>query len=148
MSLKTQIQEDIKNAMRAKESDKLTTLRMLTAAIKQIEVDEQIEADETAIIAILTKMIKQRKDAAKIYHDANRSDMAQKEEAEIAILMVYMPQMMDETEVSNVIAAAIAQTDAKGMAQMGKVMGILKSQLSGKADMAMVSKLLKDALSQ
>ncbi len=147
MTLKAKIQEDIKQAMRAKDSTKLTTLRMITAAIKQIEVDQQIEVDEAMIISILTKMVKQRKDAAKIYHDANRNDMAEKEEAEITLLQEYLPKMLSDAEIDQAIQAAITQVGAEDMKQMGKVMGLLKNSLAGKADMSIVSKLLKDALS-
>ena len=146
MSLKTQLTEDMKTAMRAKDQVSLSTIRLINAAIKQFEVDERTEADDAKVISILTKMVKQRKDSAKIYTEAGRQDLADKENAEIEILNRYLPQMMSAEEIKTVVEAAIAETGASGMANMGKVMGVLKTRLAGKADMGEVSKVLKAAL--
>ena len=146
MSLKTQLTEDMKTAMRAKDQVSLSTIRLINAAIKQFEVDERTEADDAKVISILTKMVKQRKDSAKIYTEAGRQDLADKENAEIEILNCYLPQMMSAEEIKTVVEAAIAETGASGMADMGKVMGVLKTHLAGKADMGEVNKVLKTAL--
>lgn len=147
MSLKTQLTEDMKTAMRAKDQVSLSTIRLINAAIKQFEVDERTEADDAKVISILTKMVKQRKDSAKIYTEAGRQDLADKENAEIEILNRYLPQMMSAEEIQAAVAAAVAQTGASGMADMGKVMGVLKTSLAGKADMGEVNKILKAVLS-
>ena len=146
MSLKTQLTEDMKTAMRAKDQVSLSTIRLINAAIKQFEVDERTEADDAKVISILTKMVKQRKDSAKIYTEADRQDLADKENAEIEILNRYLPQMMSAEEIKTVVEAVIAETGASGMADMGKVMGVLKTRLAGKADMGEVNKVLKTAL--
>lgn len=146
MSLKTQLTEDMKTAMRAKDQVSLSTIRLINAAIKQFEVDERTEADDAKVISILTKMVKQRKDSAKIYTEAGRQDLADKENAEIEILNRYLPQMMSAEEIKTVVEAVIAETGASGMADMGKVMGVLKTRLAGKADMGEVNKILKAAL--
>ena len=146
MSLKTQLTEDMKTAMRAKDQVSLSTIRLINAAIKQFEVDERTQADDAKVIFILTKMVKQRKDSAKIYTEAGRQDLADKENAEIEILNRYLPQMMSAEEIKTVVEAAIAETGASGMADMGKVMGVLKTRLAGKADMGEVNKVLKAAL--
>ena len=146
MSLKTQLTEDMKTAMRAKDQVSLSTIRLINAAIKQFEVDERTEADDAKVISILTKMVKQRKDSAKIYTEAGRQDLADKENAEIEILNCYLPQMMSAEEIKTVVEAAITETGASGMADMGKVMGVLKTRLAGKADMGEVNKVLKAAL--
>ena len=146
MSLKTQLTEDMKTAMRAKDHVSLSTIRLINAAIKQFEVDERTEADDAKVISILTKMVKQRKDSAKIYTEAGRQDLADKENAEIEILNCYLPQMMSAEEIKTVVEAVIAETGASGMADMGKVMGVLKTRLAGKADMGEVNKILKAAL--
>ena len=147
MTLKAQLTEDMKTAMRAKDSTSLSTIRLVNAAIKQYEVDERNEADDARVVAILTKMIKQRKDSAQIYADAGRADLADKENAEIEVINRYLPQMMSAAEIEQAVAAAVAQTGAAGMADMGKVMGVLKTSLAGKADMGEVNKILKAALS-
>ena len=147
MTLKAQLTEDMKTAMRAKDSASLSTIRLVNAAIKQYEVDERNEADDARVVAILTKMIKQRKDSAQIYADAGRADLADKENAEIDVLNRYMPAMMSADEIQATVAAAIADSGAAGMADMGKVMGLLKTRLAGQADMAAVSQALKTALS-
>ncbi len=146
MTLKAQLTEDMKTAMKAKDQLSLSTIRLINAAIKQFEVDERVEADDAKVIAILTKMVKQRKDSAKIYADADRQDLADKENAEIEVLNRYLPQMMSAEEIAAVVTAAIAETGAAGMADMGKVMGVLKAKLAGKADMGEVNKVLKAAL--
>nr|WP_315039715.1 GatB/YqeY domain-containing protein [uncultured Neisseria sp.] len=146
MSLKTQLTEDMKTAMRAKDQVSLSTIRLINAAIKQFEVDERTEADDAKVISILTKMVKQRKDSAKIYIEAGRQDLADKENAEIEILNRYLPQMMSAEEIKTAVEAAVAETGASGMADMGKVMGLLKTRLAGKADMGEVNKVLKAAL--
>ena len=146
MSLKTQLTEDMKTAMRAKDQVSLSTIRLINAAIKQFEVDERTEADDAKVISILTKMVKQRKDSAKIYAEAGRQDLADKENAAIEILNRYLPQMMSAEEIKTVVEAAITETGASGMADMGKVMGVLKTRLAGKADMGEVNKVLKAAL--
>ncbi|MBF1288062.1 MAG: GatB/YqeY domain-containing protein, partial [Neisseria sp.] len=143
MSLKTQLTEDMKTAMRAKDQVSLSTIRLINAAIKQFEVDERTEADDAKVISILTKMVKQRKDSAKIYTEAGRQDLADKENAEIEILNRYLPQMMSAEEIKTAVEAAVAETGASGMADMGKVMGVLKTRLAGKADMGEVNKVLK-----
>ena len=146
MSLKAQLTEDMKTAMRAKDQTTLSTIRLINAAIKQFEVDERTEADDGKVIAIITKMVKQRKDSAKIYTEAGRQDLADKENAEIEILNRYLPQMMSAEEIKTVVEAVITETSASGMADMGKVMGVLKTRLAGKADMGEVNKILKAAL--
>lgn len=147
MSLKAQLTEDMKTAMRAKDQTALSTIRLINAAIKQFEVDERTEADDGKVIAIITKMVKQRKDSAKIYAEAGRQDLADKENAEMEILHRYLPQMMSAEEIQAAVAAAVAQTGASGIADMGKVMSVLKTSLAGKADMGEVNKILKAVLS-
>jgi uncharacterized protein YqeY len=146
MSLKERINEDMKTAMRAKAADKLGTIRLLLAAIKQKEVDERITLDDTATVAIVDKLIKQRKDSISQFEAAGRQDLADKEAAELAVLQVYMPQQLSADEVAQAVKAAVAQTGAAGPQDMGKVMGVLKSQLAGRADMTAVSAQVKAAL--
>lgn len=146
MSLKARITEDMKTAMKAKETARLSAIRLLNAAIKQREVDERIELDDTAVAAVIEKLVKQRKDSVTQYEAANRQDLADIEKAEIEILAAYLPEKMGSAEVAAAVAAAVAQTGAKGPADMGKLMAVLKPQLAGKADMAEVSKLVKAAL--
>ena len=146
MSLQEQITNDMKAAMRAKDADKLLAIRMLTAALKQKEVDERIELTDAHVIAIVEKLIKQRKDSVAAYESAQRQDLADKEKAEIAVLSVYLPAQMPETEIQALITAAIAQTGAAGPQDMGKLMAVLKPQLAGKADMGKISALVKAAL--
>ena len=147
MSLKTRLAEDMKAAMKAKDRTTLSTIRLANAAIKQFEVDERTEADDNKITAIISKMIKQRKDSAKIYADAGRHDLADKENAETAVLQRYLPEMLSAEEIAEAVAEAVAETGAKSMADMGKAMGVLKTRLAGKADMGEVNKALKTALS-
>ena len=146
MSLKTRITEDMKTAMKARESARLGAIRLLLAAIKQKEVDERVELDDTAVAAVIEKLVKQRKDSVTQYEAAKRQDLADIEKAEIEILSAYLPEKMGSEEVAAAVAAAVAQTGAKGPADMGKLMAVLKPQLAGKADMAEVSKLVKAAL--
>ena len=147
MTLKARITEDMKSAMKAKEAGRLAAIRLLLAAIKQKEVDERVELDDTAVAAVIEKLVKQRKDSVTQYEAANRQDLADIEKAEIDILAAYLPEKMSSEEIAAAVAAAVAQTGAKGPADMGKLMGVLKPQLAGKADMAEVSKLVKAALS-
>lgn len=146
MSLKAQIQEDIKTAMKAKESFRLATLRLLSAAIKQKEVDERVEVDDTAVLAIVEKLIKQRKDSISQFEKAGRQDLVDAETAELAVLTAYLPAQLSEAEIAAAIDAAIASTGAAGPKDMGKLMGVLKPQLAGKADMGKVSALVKAKL--
>lgn len=147
MSLRAQIQDDIKQAMRAREQGKLATLRLLSAAIKQREVDERVELDDADVLAIVEKLIKQRREAARQFVDGGRPELAQAEEAEAALLEVYLPPQLDEAAIAGAIDEAVAATGAAGMADMGKVMGQLKPRLQGQADMAVVSKLVRARLS-
>lgn len=147
MTLKSRLNEDMKTAMRAKDQIALSTIRLINAAIKQYEVDERDEADDARVTAILGKMIKQRKDSAKIYTDAGRQDLAEKENAEIEVLNRYLPEMLSAEAIQAEVADALAETGASGMADMGKVMGVLKAKLAGKADMGEVNKAVKSALS-
>jgi uncharacterized protein len=146
MGLKEQITEDMKAAMRAKETAKLNTIRLITAAMKQKEVDERIELTDTLVLAIIEKMIKQRKDSITQFEAGNRQDLADIEKAELAILAAYMPAGLSETEIRAEVAAAISASGATGPQDMGKVMAILKPQLAGRADMTAVSALVKVAL--
>lgn len=146
MSLKVQIQEDIKSAMKAKEAFKLATLRLLSAAMKQKEVDERVELDDTAVLAIIEKLIKQRKDSISQFEKAGRQDLVDAEKNELDILAAYLPAQMSDAEIAAAIDAAIASTGAAGPKDMGKLMGMLKPQLAGKADMGKVSALVKSKL--
>ena len=146
MSLKARITEDMKTAMKAKEAGKPAAIRLLLAAIKQKEVDERAELDDAAVAAVIEKLVKQRKDSVSQYEAAARQDLADVEKAEIAVLSAYLPEKMSAVEMAAAVAAAVAETGAKGPADMGKLMAVLKPQLAGKADMAEVSKLVKAAL--
>ncbi|HFK2922718.1 GatB/YqeY domain-containing protein [Stenotrophomonas beteli] len=146
MSMKQQLTEDMKAAMKAGEKHKLGVIRLINAAIKQREVDERIELDDTAVIAVLDKMVKQRKDSVSQYEAAQREDLAEIERAEIVVIEAYLPAKMGEAEIMAAIQAAIAETGATGAADMGKLMGALKPRLAGQADMGLVSKLVKQAL--
>lgn len=148
MSLKAQITEDMKTAMRAKDSARLGTIRLLQAAMKQKEVDERVELDDAAVIAIVDKLIKQRKDSIAAFESANRQDLADVEKAEVEVLKVYLPERMGEAEIAAAVAAIVAEVGATGPGDMGKVMGAVKSQLAGKADMGLVSAAVKAALSK
>jgi len=148
MGLKEQITEDMKNAMRAKEADKLGTIRLLTAAMKQKEVDERVELTDTLVLAIIEKMIKQRKDSISQFEAGGRQDLADKEKAELVILSAYMPASLSEAEIAAEVAAAVAQVNPTGPQDMGKVMAIVKAKLAGRADMTVVSGLVKAALTK
>jgi hypothetical protein len=145
-TLKERITEDMKAAMRAKEAERLGTIRLLLAACKQKEVDERIELDDAAVIAVVDKLIKQRKDSVAAYSQAGRTDLADKESAEIAVLEVYLPQRLSEAEIAEAVAAIVAEVGATGPGDMGKVMGAVKSRLAGKADMGLASAAVKKAL--
>jgi len=146
MSLKDRITEDMKSAMRAKETERLGTIRMLLAAVKQKEVDERIVVDDAALVAIVDKLIKQRKDSISQFSAAGRQDLADKEQAELSVLEAYLPARLSAEEIQAAVAAIVAGLGAKGPGDMGKVMGAVKAQLAGKADMGLVSAAVKQAL--
>ena len=146
MSLKDQITEDMKAAMRAKDSERLGTIRLLQAAMKQKEVDERVELDDAAVVGIVDKLIKQRKDSIDAFQKAGRQDLADKEAAETKVLQAYLPARLSADEVAAEIRAIVAELGAKGPGDMGKVMGAAKSRLAGKADMGQVSAAVKAAL--
>lgn len=146
MSLKARIIEDMKLAMKAKEAARLGAIRLLLAAIKQREVDERIELDDAAVIAVIEKMLKQRKDSITQYEAAKRQDLADAEKFELEVLTAYMPQAMSADEVAAIVAAALAASGATSPADMGKVMALVKPQIVGRADMGEVSKLVKSKL--
>jgi uncharacterized protein YqeY len=148
MSLKDRITEDMKEAMRAKQADRLLTIRMLLAACKQKEVDERITLDDAAVIGIVDKLIKQRKDSVAAFSQAGRTDLVNKETAEIQVLEAYLPQRLDAGQIAAEVARIVAQTGAAGPGDMGKVMGAAKAQLAGKADMGLVSGAVKQALAK
>lgn len=148
MSLRDQISEDMNAAMRAKESERLATIRLLLAAIKQREVDERVTLDDAGVTAVVDKMIKQRKDSISQFEAAGRTDLVEKEQAEVAVLSAYLPAQLSDAEVAAEVQAAVAQTGAAGPQDMGKVMGVLKGKLAGRADMTAVSALVKAALSK
>ena len=146
LSLKEQITNDMKTAMRNKESERLGTIRLLLAACKQKEVDERVVLDDAAIVSIVDKLIKQRRDSVDAFVKAARQDLADKEAAEINVLKAYLPQRMGADEVLAAVQAIVAQLGAKGAGDMGKVMGVVKTQLAGKAEMSVVSAAVKAAL--
>ncbi len=146
MSLKETITEDMKTAMRAKDTERLGTIRLLLAAIKQKEVDERITLDDVAVVAVVDKLIKQRKDSVAAFEQAARQDLADKEAAEIKILQVYLPQRLSAEEVAAEVKTIVSELGAKGPGDMGKVMGAVKTRLVGKADMGQVSAAVKAAL--
>lgn len=146
MSLKLRINEDMKTAMRAKDTARLGAVRLLLAAMKQKEVDERIELDDGAIIAIIDKMLKQRKDSITQYASADRQDLVAAEKFEVEVLTAYMPQALSAAEVEAIVAKAIADSGASGPAAMGKIVGLVKPQVTGRADMGEVSALIKAKL--
>jgi uncharacterized protein YqeY len=148
MSLKERITEDMKDAMRAKQVDRLSTIRMLLAACKQKEVDERVVLDDATVIGIVDKLIKQRKDSVAAFAQAGRTDLVDKESAEIRVLEAYLPQRLDAAQIDAEVARIVAQTGATGPGDMGKVMGAVKAQLAGKADMSLVSAAVKKALAK
>ena len=146
MTLKDQITEDMKTAMRAKDSERLGTIRLLQAAIKQKEVDERVVLDDVAVIAIVDKLIKQRKDSIAAFTQAGRQDLADQEAAEIQVLQAYLPARLSVDEIAAEVRAIVAELGASGPGDMGKVMGAVKTRLAGKAEMAAVSAAVKAAL--
>jgi uncharacterized protein YqeY len=148
MSLKVRIQDDMKTAMKARETARLAAIRLLLAACKQIEVDQRIELDDAAIIAVIDKMLKQRRDSVTQYDAAQRTDLADKERFEMDVLSAYLPQALSEVEIDTLIEQAVAESGAVSIAGMGKVMAILKPQMAGRADMAVVSARIKTRLNR
>jgi uncharacterized protein len=148
MSLKLRINDDMKAAMRARETERLGTIRLLLAAIKQREVDDRVELDDAGVTAVVDKMIKQRKDSIAQFETAGRTDLVDKEKAELDVLSAYMPEQLSDAEIAAEVQAAVAQVGATGPQDMGKVMGVLKPKLAGKADMTAVSAQVKAALSK
>ncbi len=146
MSLKEQLTEDMKAAMRAKESGRLAAVRLIIAEVKRKELDEQTELNDTQVLAVIEKMIKQRKDSITQFEAGGRADLADVEKAELAILSTYMPAGLSDEEIAAEVAAAVAATGASGPQDMGKLMGVLKPKLAGRADMTVVSSLVKKAL--
>lgn len=146
MSLKDRITDDMKAAMRAKDTERLGTIRLLTAAMKQKEVDERVELDDAAIVGIVDKLIKQRKDSIEAFEKAGRQDLADKEAAEVQVLQVYLPARLSADEIAAEVRALVAELGAKGPGDMGKVMGAAKQRLAGKAEMGQVSAAVKAAL--
>ena len=140
------IKAEMKAAMKARAKERLATIRLIQAEFKRIEVDERIDIDDARALAILDKMVKQRRDSASQYRDAGREELAAKEDAEIAVIQEFLPQQLSEAEISDAIDAALATIDAAGMAAMGPLMGILKPQMQGRADMGQVSRLVKAKL--
>ena len=147
MTLKERITEDMKAAMRASEKERLLTIRMVQAAIKQREVDERVVLDDTQVIAVIEKMVKQRRESIAAFEQGGRADLAEKEQSEIALLQVYLPAQLSAAEVDALIKEAIATTGATSMKDMGKVMGAVKAKAAGRADMGAVSASIKAALS-
>ena len=145
--LKQLITDDMKLAMKAQDKSALKAIRMILGAIKQKEIDERINLDDTQVLAVIQKMVKQRKDSISQFSDAGRSDLVEVEEAELSIINNYMPQQLSEAEIEAAVVKAIADSGADSMKDMGKLMGILKGQLDGKADMGQVSQLIKSKLS-
>ncbi len=145
--LKTRIQDDVKVAMRAQDRERLGTLRLITAAIKQREVDERIQLEDTHVLAVLDKMAKQHRDSIAQFESAGRHDLVKKEQSELAVVTSYLPQALSESEVVDLIKAAIAETGAASAKDMGKVMGILKPKVQGRFDMGKVGGMVKAQLS-
>jgi len=147
MSLKTRINDDMKAALRARETARLGAIRLLIAAIKQKEIDERLQLDDAGIVAVIDKMLKQRRDSIEQFEKAARQDLVDAEKAEVAVLSAYMPQALSAAEIEAAVAAAVAESGARGAQDMGKVMAIVKPRLAGRADMAEVSRLVKAKLS-
>lgn len=145
-SLKNRLTEEMKTAMRNKDKERLGTVRMILAAIKQVEVDERVEVSDERVLVILDKMAKQRRDAATQYRDAGRNDLAEQEESELKIIQDFLPKALTDDELQVLIRDAIAETDAAGPNDMGKVMGVLKPQVQGRADMGQVSRKVRESL--
>jgi hypothetical protein len=146
MSLKARITDDMKVAMRAKDADRLAAIRLLLAAIKQKEVDERIELDDAAVISVVDRLIKQRRDSITAFTQAGRQDLADKESAELSVIEAYLPPRLDASAIASAVAAIVTEVGAAGPADMGKVMGLAKQRLGGQADMAAVSSAVREAL--
>jgi hypothetical protein len=146
MTLKVRITDDMKTAMKARDSARLAAIRLLLAAVKQKEVDERVELDDAGVVAVVEKLTKQRKDSVAQYEAAGRQELADAEKFEIGVLAAYLPEQMGREQIAAAVAAAVAETGARGPADMGKLMGLLKPRLAGKADMAEVSRQVKAAL--
>jgi len=146
MSLKTRILDDVKNAMRARERDRLATLRQVTAAIKQKEVDERIELDDVQVLAVLDKMVRQRRESLEQFEQAGREDLAEKERFELGLIQTYLPEPLEEDELAALIQSAITELGASSIRDMGQVMNALRSQVQGRADMKAVSQAVKQQL--
>jgi len=145
-TLKGRIQEDVKTAMRAREQKRLTALRLITAAIKQVEVDQRVEMDDAAVLAVLDKMVKQRRDSLEQYQSAGREDLAAQEQFELDLISAYLPEALSDAELSALISQAVADTGASSMRDMGAVMNKLREQVQGRADMKAVSNAVKAQL--
>jgi uncharacterized protein YqeY len=146
MTLKARVTEDMKTAMRARDAERLGAIRLLLAAIKQREVDERTELSDADVVAVIEKMLKQRRDSISQFEAAKRIDLADKEKFEVSVLQTYMPQALSEAEVTDMVIAAIAETGAAGVKDMGKIMALIKPKVAGKADMGKVSALIKAKL--
>lgn len=146
MTLKEQLSDDMKSALRAKDRERLAVLRMLLSAVRQREIDERIELDDAGVLALIDKMVKQRRDAETQYRDAGRDELADAEAAEVVVLETYLPDALSDQELADLVAAAVTQSGAQSMQDMGKVMGILKPQVQGRADMGAVSAAVKSRL--
>jgi uncharacterized protein YqeY len=147
MPLREQLNEDIKVAMKAREADKLAALRLLLAAVKQREVDERVTLDDAGVLSVIDRMLKQRKDSIAQFEKAGRQDLVDKEKLEVGVLSAYLPQQLGEEEIRAIVSEAVSATGARSPADMGKVMGVVKPRLAGRADMGKVSALVKAALS-
>ncbi len=146
MTLRERVTEDMKSAMKAREADRLATIRLLLAAMKQREVDERITLDDAGVVAVVEKMLKQRRDSVQQYEQAGRADLADREKAEMAILSGYLPQQLADAELEAIVAEAVAASGAKAPSDMGKVMAVVKPKVAGRADMGKVSALVKAKL--
>lgn len=146
MTLKSQIQEDVKSAMRARDQKRLTALRLITAAIKQIEVDKRIELDDQAVLAVLDKMVKQRRESLSQFEAAGRDDLAAQENFELELISVYLPEALSDEEVAQLISQAVSETGASSIRDMGAVMSVLRAKVQGRADMKAVSNAVKAQL--
>ncbi len=146
MTLKEQLSDDMKSALRAKDRERLAVLRMLLSAVRQREIDERIELEDAGVLALIDKMVKQRRDAETQYRDAGRDELADAEAAEVVVLETYLPDALSDQELADLVAAAVTQSGAQSMQDMGKVMGILKPQVQGRADMGAVSAAVKSRL--
>lgn len=146
MNLKERISEDMKTAMKSRETDRLAAIRLILAALKQKEVDERIELSDTDVVTIIEKMLKQRRDSISQFESAGRNDLADKEKFEVSILQAYMPQPLTDEEVATIVASAVTESGASSVKDMGKVMGLVKSKVAGRADMGKVSALIKTKL--